>query len=397
MGVPTLQIDGHHATIELQRPDKRNRIEPDDLVELLELFDRIVAEPDVRVVVLKSSGPIFYAGFHLGALADGTRSPVSFGEMCDRLGLLPMPSIAQIEGGIHGGGTDLALSCDFRIAADDIELVMPAARLGLQYYASGLQRFVARIGPSASKRLFLTALPADAPLLLTSATSTSSTPAGPSPPASRSWPPRWPPWPRGSGAHQGRHQRPGRRLDDPRAGRRLRQGVDAFRRAPRRASRRCRRSGRPASPRPPCDPCADQSHPNERRPSAMSATPPKRLSLAPIVRRLRVGAVHRGCGCAPKPVSSSTSTSTRSARTGPDPRRAASTPSSWPTWSGCTTATRAAPTSPYGKVCRCRSTTRCCSSRPWRRSPSTSASPSPLRSCRPTRSPSPASCPPWTT
>ncbi|MCC6435361.1 MAG: enoyl-CoA hydratase/isomerase family protein [Acidimicrobiales bacterium] len=166
MGVPTLQIDGHRATIELQRPDKRNRIEPDDLVELLELFDRIVAEPDVRVVVLKSSGPIFCAGFHLGALADGTRSPVSFGEMCDRLASLPMPSIAQIEGGIHGGGTDLALSCDFRIAADDIELVMPAARLGLQYYASGLQRFVARIGPSASKRLFLTALPADAPLLL---------------------------------------------------------------------------------------------------------------------------------------------------------------------------------------------------------------------------------------
>ena len=166
MGVPTLAIDGHRATIELQRPDKRNRIEPDDLVELTALFDRIAAAPDVRVVVLRATGPIFCAGFHLGALAEGTRPPVSFGEMCDRLASLPMPVIAQIEGGIHGGGTDLALSCDFRIAADDIELVMPAARLGLQYYASGLQRFVARIGPSASKRLVLTALPADAPLLL---------------------------------------------------------------------------------------------------------------------------------------------------------------------------------------------------------------------------------------
>ncbi len=166
MGVPTLGIDGHRATIELQRPDKRNRIEPDDLVELLALFDQIVAAPDVRVVVLRARGPIFCAGFHLGALAEGARPKVSFGDMCDRLASLPMPVLAQIEGGIHGGGTDLALSCDLRIAADDIELVMPAARLGLQYYASGLQRFVARIGPSATKRLFLTALPADAPLLL---------------------------------------------------------------------------------------------------------------------------------------------------------------------------------------------------------------------------------------
>ena len=165
-GLPTLTLDGQRATIELQRPDKRNRIEPDDLVALLGLFDQIVASPDTRVVVLKATGPIFCAGYHLGALADGARPTVSFGDMCDRLATLPMPTIAQVEGGIHGGGTDLALSCDFRVAADDIQLVMPAARLGLQYYASGLQRFVARIGPSAAKRLFLTALPADAELLL---------------------------------------------------------------------------------------------------------------------------------------------------------------------------------------------------------------------------------------
>ncbi len=166
MTVPTLHLDGHVATIELQRPDKRNRIEPDDLVELLALFDRIVEADDVRVVVLAARGPSFCSGFHLGALTEGTRSPVSFGEMCDRLARLPMPTIAQIEGNIHGGGTDLALSCDFRIAAEHIHLLMPAARFGLQYYGSGLQRFVAAIGPSATKKLFLTALPADSATLL---------------------------------------------------------------------------------------------------------------------------------------------------------------------------------------------------------------------------------------
>jgi len=166
MTVPTLHIDGHCATIELQRPDKRNRIEPDDLVELLAIFERIEAADDVRVVVLSARGPSFCSGFHLGALTDGVRSPVSFGEMCDRLARLRMPTIARIEGNIHGGGTDLALSCDFRIAAEHIELLMPAARFGLQYYATGLQRFVAAIGPAATKKLFLTALPADSATLL---------------------------------------------------------------------------------------------------------------------------------------------------------------------------------------------------------------------------------------
>lgn len=166
MGVPTLTIEGRRATIELGRPDKRNRIEPADLVELVAVFDRIEDAPDVRVVVLKATGPSFCSGFHLGALAEGARTDVSFGDMCDRLAALRMPVIAQIEGNIHGGGTDLAISCDLRIAADHVELLMPAARLGLQYYATGLQRFVQRIGPNATKRLFLTALPADAATLL---------------------------------------------------------------------------------------------------------------------------------------------------------------------------------------------------------------------------------------
>lgn len=165
-GLPTLSLDGVRATITLQRPEKRNRIEPADLAALLALFKQIEAAPDVRVVVLRATGPSFCSGFHLGALAGGARPEVSFGEMCDRLAALPMPTVAHIEGNIHGGGTDLAISCDFRIAADDIHLLMPAARLGLQYYASGLARFVSRIGPGATKRFFLTALPQDAATLL---------------------------------------------------------------------------------------------------------------------------------------------------------------------------------------------------------------------------------------
>lgn len=166
MGEPTLDISGHRATIQLQRPDKRNRIEPTDLVHMIDLCDAIEADPEVRVVVLTSEGPSFCAGYHLGALAEGTKVEVGFGDLCDRIESLRVPVIARIGGNIHGGGTDLAISCDFRIAVEGIHLLMPAARLGIQYYASGLRRFVEQIGPAATKRIFCTALPFEADELL---------------------------------------------------------------------------------------------------------------------------------------------------------------------------------------------------------------------------------------
>jgi enoyl-CoA hydratase len=154
---PTLTIEGSRATIALQRPTKRNRIEPPDITAIIGHCDTIEAEGEVRVVVVRSEGPSWCSGYHLGALADGERSEHSFGDLCDRIETVSVPTIAALHGNVHGGGTDLAVSCDFRIGADSIVLAMPAARIGLQYYASGLRRFVERIGPDATKRLFLTA------------------------------------------------------------------------------------------------------------------------------------------------------------------------------------------------------------------------------------------------
>ncbi len=157
IGLPTLDADGPHATIRLNRPEKRNRIEPADLTELISICERIAADDALRIVTIESEGPVWCSGYHLGALADGERPQHGFGDACDAIAELPVPTIAVLAGGVHGGGTDLAMSCDFRVAADDIVLVMPAAKIGLQYYASGLDRFVRAIGPAATKRLFLTA------------------------------------------------------------------------------------------------------------------------------------------------------------------------------------------------------------------------------------------------
>src|ERR687893_246892 len=82
--------------------------------------------------------------------------------MVDRLEAVRVPTIARLQGGVYGGATDLALACDFRIGHEGIEMVMPAGRLGVHYYASGLRRYVSRLGLNTAKRLFLTAERLDA-------------------------------------------------------------------------------------------------------------------------------------------------------------------------------------------------------------------------------------------
>jgi enoyl-CoA hydratase/carnithine racemase len=79
---------------------------------------------------------------------------------------LRVPTIAALNGSVYGGATDLALACDFRIGVEGMRLVMPAARLGIVYYESGIRRYVTRLGVGAAKKLFLTAQPIDAAELL---------------------------------------------------------------------------------------------------------------------------------------------------------------------------------------------------------------------------------------
>jgi enoyl-CoA hydratase/carnithine racemase len=162
---PVLSIDDEGvATITLARPAHLNRLHREDLLALQHHFDRLRGEPGVRVLVLTGEGRVFCAGFHLGQLGEtagedgGTADdPQLFERTVDMLEALPLPTVARLNGSVYGGATDLALACDFRIGVDGMELRMPAARLGLHYYPSGLRRYVTRLGLGAAKRLFLLA------------------------------------------------------------------------------------------------------------------------------------------------------------------------------------------------------------------------------------------------
>jgi enoyl-CoA hydratase/carnithine racemase len=161
---PVLERQGARATIRLNRPRHLNRLQADDLDALLKLFAEIETDSAIRVVVLTGTGRAFSAGYDLNSVAEGATSKVeqtsagsAFEMMVNRLEDIGIPTICRLNGGVYGGSTDLALACDFRIGVDTCEMFMPAARLGLHYYKSGIARYVARLGLDNAKRLFLTA------------------------------------------------------------------------------------------------------------------------------------------------------------------------------------------------------------------------------------------------
>jgi enoyl-CoA hydratase len=170
---PLLAIDGARATIRLNRPRHANRLQPDDLGVLLKLFDRIEDDAALRVLVLTGTGRVFSAGYDLNSVAERAASAIeqqsagsAFEVVANRLEDLGVPTICRLNGGVYGGATDLALACDFRIGTERCEMFMPAARLGLHYYPSGIARYASRLGADNARRLFLTAEKIDAAEML---------------------------------------------------------------------------------------------------------------------------------------------------------------------------------------------------------------------------------------
>jgi len=159
---PVLHVAQGVATITLHRPQHRNRLEDGDLLTLLEHIAAVNADTTVRALVLTAQPnqprPVFSAGYHLGAFRDdGETGPMPFETVPDALATARPLTLCALPGSVYGGATDLALACDFRFGVEGMELRMPAGALGLHYYPSGLQRYVARLGLGVARKLFLLA------------------------------------------------------------------------------------------------------------------------------------------------------------------------------------------------------------------------------------------------
>lgn len=164
--LPIFSRQGARASLRLNRPHKHNRIEPVDLVALHEHLLAIDNDPSVGLLVLTGSGSkSFSSGYSLNALETGTvKLPEQAGDrkitlesVVNQLEDLRVPTICALNGSVYGAGTDFALACDFRIGVSGTVMLMPAAKIGVHYYAHGMRRYVERLGLGAAKRLFMAA------------------------------------------------------------------------------------------------------------------------------------------------------------------------------------------------------------------------------------------------
>jgi enoyl-CoA hydratase/carnithine racemase len=150
----------------ISNPAKRNALDHPILDAIAAVLDDI---GDARVVLLTGAGGMFSSGYDIGEIPDDV-----FAEEAERLVAHPfasalgaledceVPTVAALPGHTIGGGLELALACDLRVAADGILLGMPPAKLGLVYSHTGLRRFLEAIGAPRTRELFLTARNLDA-------------------------------------------------------------------------------------------------------------------------------------------------------------------------------------------------------------------------------------------
>jgi methylglutaconyl-CoA hydratase len=156
-----LERHGAAGVLVINRPDRRNALSRETLFALGRLGRELVADPDVRAIVVTGEGSqAFCAGADLkerqGMSTDDVRAQV--GLYRTELGVLdrsPKPVIAAINGAALGGGLELALICDLRVAAPHAELALPETTLGIIPGAGGTQRLPRVVGEARAKEIIL--------------------------------------------------------------------------------------------------------------------------------------------------------------------------------------------------------------------------------------------------
>jgi enoyl-CoA hydratase/carnithine racemase len=150
----------------ISNPAKRNALDH-------AILDAIAAAlrdlGDARTVLLTGADGMFSSGYDIGDIPDDVFAEEAerlvahpFAAAIEELQACEIPTIAALPGHTIGGGLELALACDLRVAADGILLGMPPAKLGLVYSHTGLRRFLEAIGAPRTRELFLTARNIDA-------------------------------------------------------------------------------------------------------------------------------------------------------------------------------------------------------------------------------------------
>jgi enoyl-CoA hydratase/carnithine racemase len=157
------------ARLTLSRPDARNALDHELLEAIAAEMPKLDSGIEIRCVILTGGGKAFSAGYDIAAIpTDSFERDAEalvahpFHAALEAVASHPWPVVAALNGHALGGGLELALCADLRIAAAGAKVGMPPAKLGLIYGHTGLQRFIDTIGVPRTKELFLTGRTIDA-------------------------------------------------------------------------------------------------------------------------------------------------------------------------------------------------------------------------------------------
>src|SRR6201999_1851108 len=158
-------LDQGLLTITMNRPDRRNALNPDMTKGLVEAARRAAEDHDVRAVLLKGAGGTFCVGGDVKSMAEG-RAPLPFEakmanlrrgmEVSRLLHQMPKPVVAQLDGAAAGAGLSIALACDLRVASASVKITTAFAKVGLSGDYGGTYFLTQMLGSAKARELYLT-------------------------------------------------------------------------------------------------------------------------------------------------------------------------------------------------------------------------------------------------
>ncbi|MBU2867910.1 enoyl-CoA hydratase [Pacificibacter marinus] len=162
MAYKTLIIEMHHSVklIRLNRPDALNALNIELLGELANALGKADADPKVRAIVITGSDKAFAAGADVKEMSEKSFADMAtadfFGTEANAISAIRKPIIAAVSGYALGGGCELAMMCDFIIAADTAKFGQPEINLGIMAGLGGTQRLTRFVGKSKAMEMNLT-------------------------------------------------------------------------------------------------------------------------------------------------------------------------------------------------------------------------------------------------
>lgn len=161
-----VELAGPLATILIDRPRRRNAFNLEMWQRLAEIARELSGHDELRVVVIEGVGDHFSAGGdirEMETLLDDDPGPKLGAAMAtsEVVAAIPVPTVAVVRGAARGGGLELAVACDLRVADRTATFGLPPGRMGLVYGLPATHRLVATVGLPAARRLLLTAATID--------------------------------------------------------------------------------------------------------------------------------------------------------------------------------------------------------------------------------------------